>query len=290
MKLSRRGKRTKRTKRTKCTKRTKNIKCRRNTKRHLNKYRRKNTYRKHSHKLRKNKRVMRGGVPIIDLLDKNNKFVNLRYKKEDSFFSDTGEFSLTGGRFSGSTENPGPKQGQCDGKEYSITFTLTRKKDSKKFTISFKVLYKMVHYNLIELIISTLNTNNTNDYEKFCTVTKNMSNPFTGERQFSSDLKLNDGESIYTFPLSSTRNKDFFDYLVIYIAGKFGVCESQKQSTPTTPKEFNAWTSENTPGYVTQYGHKMMEDSAYLGTEDPLYKKWRLENQENPLPPDTTNQ
>jgi hypothetical protein len=76
MKLSRRGKRTKR------TKRTKNIKCRRNTKRHLNKYRRKNTYRKHSHKLRKNKRVMRGGVENLDVVyEKKN--VELEYTTSD---------------------------------------------------------------------------------------------------------------------------------------------------------------------------------------------------------------
>ena len=68
MKLSRRGKRTKRTKRTKCTKRTKNIKCRRNTKKQFRQYKCKNTYRKHSHKLRKNKRVMSGGVGKYDKL------------------------------------------------------------------------------------------------------------------------------------------------------------------------------------------------------------------------------
>ena len=76
MKLSRRGKRTK------CTKRTKNIKCRRNTKRHLNKYKRKNTYRKHSHKLRKNKRVMRGGVENFDVVYKKEN-VELEYTTSD---------------------------------------------------------------------------------------------------------------------------------------------------------------------------------------------------------------
>ena len=85
MKLSSRGKRTKRTK---CTKRTKNIKCRRNTKRHLNKYKRKNTYRKHSHKLRKNKRVMRGGAEIL-----LNKKLFLTYNS--SFFNSTNNFEIT---------------------------------------------------------------------------------------------------------------------------------------------------------------------------------------------------
>jgi hypothetical protein len=85
MKLSRRGKRTKCAKRTKRTKRTKNIKCRRNTKRHLNKYKRKNTYRKHSHKLRKNKRVMRGGEENVNAVY-SKKSVNLKYKTDDSSF------------------------------------------------------------------------------------------------------------------------------------------------------------------------------------------------------------
>ena len=93
MKLSRRGKRTKRAK---CTKRTKNIKCRRNTKRHLNKYKRKNTYRKHSHKLRKNKRVMRGG-DLVEIYKNENveleyssgtfsSFRNMLGKKKGIFF------------------------------------------------------------------------------------------------------------------------------------------------------------------------------------------------------------
>jgi hypothetical protein len=264
MKLSRRGKRTK------CAKRTKRFKLKRNTKKQFRQYKRKNTHRKHSHKLRKNKRVMRGGVPILELLDKN-KTVNLKYKKEDSFFSDTGDFTLSAEPFSKKEQKPTPEptQGQCNGKEYSITFTLTRKKDEKQFTISFKVVYKM-GYNVRELIISTLNKENQK-YDLFCTVTKKMSNndKFTGERQFSSDLKLNDSESnVYTFPLSSTINKDFFDYLVIYIAKKFDVCE-QKQ--PTT-QEYDYWSEHNTPG------GKTMMDSAYLGTQDPQYKKIMIQN------------
>jgi hypothetical protein len=120
MKLSRRGKRTKctkrtkrtkctkRTKRTKCTKRTKrtkNIKCRRNTKRHLNKYKRKNTYRKHSHKLGKNKRVMRGGVGEYDfILDSErstpgmpvyNSSGLLTYRRDKAFTNKTKEFTMT---------------------------------------------------------------------------------------------------------------------------------------------------------------------------------------------------
>ena len=78
MKLSRRGKRTKR------TKRTKNIKCRRNTKKQFRQYKRKNTYRKHSHKLRKNKRVMRGGVENFGVVyEKKN--VELEYTTSDMF-------------------------------------------------------------------------------------------------------------------------------------------------------------------------------------------------------------
>jgi hypothetical protein len=78
MKLSRRGKRTKR------TKRTKRFKLKRNTKRHLNKYKRKNTYRKRSRKLRKNKRVMRGGEGNV-VLDLVNNKVELEYTTSDRF-------------------------------------------------------------------------------------------------------------------------------------------------------------------------------------------------------------
>ena len=272
MKLSRRGKRTKRTKRTKCTKRTKNIKFRRNTKKQFRQYRCKNTYRKHSHKLRKNKRVMRGGgvpVPIRDLLD-TNETVNLRYKKGDSFFSDTGEFKLSNENFS----NEEPKQGYCFDKEYSITFTLTRQKDVKDFTISFKVLYtgiignKQIATIQRKLIISTLKPTNQTEYEKFCTVTKispktNKLNISTGERQFSSDLKLNDGEgNVYTFPVSSTRNKGFFENLVIHISKKFDDCESE----PVKQKEYRPYDVENIKEPREVVG-------AYFGDQDPKYKE-----------------
>jgi hypothetical protein len=79
MKLSRR------VKRTKCTKRTKRFKLKRNTKKQFRQYKRKNTYRKHSHKLRKNKRVMRGGVEkVYPVYSEEN--VNLKYKTNDSSF------------------------------------------------------------------------------------------------------------------------------------------------------------------------------------------------------------
>ena len=272
MKLSRRGKRTKRAK---CTKRTKNIKCRRNTKRHLNKYKRKNTYRKHSHKLRKNKRVMRGGVYIPDLLDESkNQTVNLRYKKGESVFSDTGYFELSGGIFS--TEKP--EQNNCFGKEYYITFTLTRQKGNKNFTISFKVVYEM-GLNLRKLTISTLNpiniNENENKYEKFCTVTKTVTKEIgrtnklsTGTRSAISDLKLvsdvSDGNEVYTFPVSSTRNKIFFENLVIHISKKFDVCESESLQQ----EEYRPYDVKNIKRPDEVVG-------AYLGDQDPEYKKWR---------------
>jgi hypothetical protein len=78
MKLSRRGKRTK------CAKRTKRFKLKRNTKKQFRQYKRKNTHRKHSHKLRKNKRVMRGGVEVYPVYE--NRSVNLKYKTYDSSF------------------------------------------------------------------------------------------------------------------------------------------------------------------------------------------------------------
>jgi len=211
MKLSRRGKRTK------CAKRTKRFKLKRNTKKQFRQYKRKNTHRKHSHKLRKNKRVMRGGeVSILDLLDKtNNKTVNLRYKKQGELFDDTGEFNLYGGDF-GQVK---PEQGQCGGKEYFITFTLVRVKGNKNFNIKFKVVYNMSP-NIRQLTISTLNKN-TNQYEDFCTVTGKKSKIGFGDRSRISDLKLFDKENnLYTFHEKSTRNKSFFEQLVIFIAKK----------------------------------------------------------------------
>jgi hypothetical protein len=259
MKLSRRGKRTK------CAKRTKRFKLKRNTKKQFRQYKRKNTHRKHSHKLRKNKRVMRGGeVSILDLLDKtNNKTVNLRYKKQGELFDDTGEFNLYGGDFS----QVKPEQGQCGGKEYFITFTLVRVKGNKNFNIKFKVVYNMSP-NIRQLTISTLNKN-TNQYEDFCTVTGKKSKIGFGDRSRISDLKLFDQENnLYTFHEKSTRNKSFFEQLVIFIAKKFNVCEQEQPKT----QEYNSWDSHNTPG------GKTMMDSAYLGTQDPQYKKIMIQN------------
>ena len=78
MKLSRRGKRTK------CAKRTKRFKLKRNTKKQFRQYKRKNTHRKHSHKIIKNKRVMRGGEEIV-VLDLANNEVELEYTTSDRF-------------------------------------------------------------------------------------------------------------------------------------------------------------------------------------------------------------
>jgi len=81
MKLSRRGKRTK------CAKRTKRFKLKRNTKKQFRQYKRKNTHRKHSRKLRKNKRVMRGGVENLNLAVQLDSLSNseLEYTTSDRF-------------------------------------------------------------------------------------------------------------------------------------------------------------------------------------------------------------
>ena len=245
MKLSRR------TKRTKCAKRTKRFKLKRNTKKQFRQYKRKNTYRKHSHKLRKNKRVMRGGVPIFELLDENkNKTVNLRYKKQGELFDDTGDFTLTEENVTPET----PQQNTCIGypnpKKYNFNFTLKRVKDNKQFTINFVAKY-MPNYRSNDdryhssdtkrqLVISTKKTDDTNSYQEFCTVTNSIGKDTKleiskGETGAFSDLKLFDqANNLYTFPVSSTRNKSFFEYLVIFIAKKFDVCEPEPQ-----PKTFD---------------------------------------------------
>ena len=217
---------------------------------------------------------MRGGgvpVPIRDLLD-TNETVNLRYKKGDSFFSDTGEFKLSNENFS----NEEPKQGYCFDKEYSITFTLTRQKDGKDFTISFKVLYtgiignKQIATIQRKLIISTLKPTNQIEYEKFCTVTKSSDKNkklkiSTGEIGAISNLKLvshGDGDEVYTFPVSSTRNKGFFENLVIHISKKFDDCESE----PVKQKEYRPYDVENIKEPREVVG-------AYFGDQDPKYKE-----------------
>jgi len=96
MKLSRRGKRTK------CAKR---FKLKKNTKKQFRQYKRKNTYRKHSHKLRKNKRVMRGGEGEYDfILDADsskpgkpvyNSSGLLTYRRDKAFTNKTKEFIMT---------------------------------------------------------------------------------------------------------------------------------------------------------------------------------------------------
>jgi hypothetical protein len=253
MKLSRRGKRTKRTKR---------FKLKKNTKKQFRQYKRKNTYRKHSHKLRKNKRVMRGGVPIFELLDENkNKTVNLRYKKQGELFDNTGDFTLTEKKEEITQENvtpETPQQNTCIGYP-------NPKKDNKNFIINFKVVYSIgSEKGQRVLTISTLNKN-TNQYEDFCTVIGKKSRIGFGDRSRISDLKLFDQEnSLYTFPVSSNRNKSFFEYLVIFIAKKFNVCEQEPQ-----PKTFdNPWENED-----AKY--------AYLGKLDPM---WIINNPPPPQP------
>ena len=176
MKLSRRGKRTKR------TKRTKNIKCRRNTKRHLNKYKRKNTYRKHSHKLRKNKRVMRGGEGE-NILDEKK---SLTYKS--FFFNLTNNFEITLDYLGGRKSSSGAiydfkltmkKEGDDD--KFEVTFNVTQVKQNLVFTIQY---YRPKDFDVPDVKQSK---------DKFVTVVS--------------------GEKKLEFPLSSRKNNDFFKLL-----------------------------------------------------------------------------
>ena len=273
MKLSRRGKRTK------CAKRTKRFKLKRNTKKQFRQYKRKNTYRKHSHKLRKNKRVMRGGEGDV----------NLRYQKGDSYFTETGDFTLTEKKEKTTQKNVTPKEPQqnsCIGlpqpKEYNFTFTLIRNKDSKNFTIYFIVSYMTDHksqnegyyseYTKRKLVISTKKIDKPTENEEFCTVTKSSAKNkklkiSTGDIGAFSDLKLvSDKDEIYTFPVSSTRNKIFFINLVKNIAQKFDVCESD----PDPVQEYRPYDGKNIQ-YPSQF------KGAYFGDQDPLYKKMMYE-------------
>jgi hypothetical protein len=265
MKLSRR------VKRTKCAKRTKRFKLNRNTKKQFRQYKRKNTYRKHSHKLRKNKRVMRGGGGDV----------NLRYQKGDSVFSDTGDFNST---FVKVTPEE-PQKNSCIGlpqpKEYNFTFTLIRNKDSKKFTIYFIVSYMTDHksqnegyyseYTERKLVISTKKIDKPTENEEFCTVTKSSAKNkklkiSTGEIGAFSDLKLvSDGKEVYTFPVSSTRNKNYFVRLVKQIAQKFDDCESDPEQ------------QEHRPYDVKKIQDPSQVKGAYFGDQDPLYKKMMYE-------------
>jgi hypothetical protein len=72
--------------------RTKRFKIKINTKKQCRQYKRKNTHRKHSHKLRKNKRVMWGGVNDVLL---ETKSVTLKYKPKQGF----GRFRVLNGEF-----------------------------------------------------------------------------------------------------------------------------------------------------------------------------------------------
>jgi len=178
MKLSRRGKRTKCAKR---TKRTKRFKLNRNTKKKFRQYKRKNTYRKHSYKLRKNKRVMRGGKENI--LDEKK---SLTYKS--FFFNLTNNFEITldylGGSKRGDVVTYGFKltmKKEGDDDKFEVTFHVKEENDILKFTIQYNIPQKFDVPDVKE------------SKDKFVTV-------FSGGK----NLK---------FPLSSQKNNEFFKLL-----------------------------------------------------------------------------
>jgi len=119
-----------------------------------------------------------------------------------------------------------------------------------------------------QLVISTEKTDSTNSYQEFCTVTKSISKDkkleiSKGETGAFSDLKLFDQENnLYTFPVSSNRNKSFFISLVNNIAKKFDVCEPEPQ-----PKTFdNHWENK--------IENPIDAKAAYLGNQDPIWRKY----------------
>jgi len=192
MKLTRRGrciKHTTRSKRTKC------IKFRRNTKKQIRQYKRKNTHRKHSHKLRKNKRVMRGGEGE-ELL---KKILNLTYN--GFFFNSTGSFE-TSLIYTGKTK-------QCDlestNTEYEMCkykFKLTIKRKGSIFEAFFTVEPKP-NSNAITYSPTTFSSNESKTFD-VPEVKDSKDKIFTIKNTKKENLK---------FPLSSQKNNDFFKEL-----------------------------------------------------------------------------
>jgi hypothetical protein len=171
MKLSRRGKRTK------CAKR---FKLKRNTKKQFRQYKRKNTYRKRSHKLRKSKRVMRGGVDL-DLFSSPPKTYTLKYKTDDSSFMNRARGFMDKfqeGTFTASLSFDGGDEGNKNKfdignsvfqKNYTVNgkkgiqypdmdvfpknaqyhFTLMMGKEKKTFTVKFTLTVKQYRVSLV---------------------------------------------------------------------------------------------------------------------------------------------
>ena len=129
MKLSRRIKNAKRTKRTKRTKRKNHTKLRRKTKQQFRQYRRKNTYRKHSHKLKQNKRVHRGGDGE-NLL--SNRQVELQYTTDDSSWINRARGVLN--------------KLQTGNFKYNITYD-SREEPNIGLNQVFKTQYRITDYN-----------------------------------------------------------------------------------------------------------------------------------------------
>ena len=182
MKLSRRGKRTK------CAKRTKRFKLKRNTKKQFRQYKRKNTHRKHSRKLRKNKRVMRGGVENLNLAVQLDSLSNseLEYTTSDRFSKFKNFFgSLQKGNFTVSLQldegytisETGQDNKTMKGTlDYAVeivnypsnstqlvkcdfipktpdiyNFTLIMKKDGKDFQVKFVIKVKKYKFRLFKI-------------------------------------------------------------------------------------------------------------------------------------------
>ena len=239
MKLSRRIKNAKRTKRTKRTKRKNHTKLRRKTKQQFRQYRRKNTYHKHSHKLKQNKRVHRGGEGenllsnrqvelqyttddsswinrargVLNKLQTGTFTCNLSYSESDSKIDDT-VFSDDVYTKSYSREDRIVDIDQPSSDKY--IFILSMKKEDKEFTVKFTVTVKKYKITNSEVQVA-IGRNFTTDrefsisgidygttYEDSSTTYEDSSTSNIGE--FHNSLS---GITIKDMKLTSTKKKNY---------------------------------------------------------------------------------
>lgn len=229
MKLSRRIKNAKRTKR---TKRKNHTKLSRKIKQQFRQYRRKNTYRKHSHKLKQNKRVHRGGEGkkllddkacelqyttddssfmnrargVFSMLQTGTFTCNLSYSESDSSIDDT-VFSDDLYTKSYSRDHRIVDIVQPSGDKY--IFILSMKKEEKEFTVKFTVTVKKYKITNREVQVA-IGRNFTTEREfsisgiDYDTTYENSSDGNTHE--FHNSLS---GITITDMTLTSTQNKNY---------------------------------------------------------------------------------
>ena len=201
MKLTRRGKHTKCTKR---AKRTKRFKIKRNTKKQFRQYKRKNTHRKHSHKLKKNKRVMRGGEGE-ELL---KKILNLTYN--GFFFNSTGSFE-TSLIYTGKTKQCDLESTNTEYKMCKYKFELTIKKKGSSFKAFFTVKPNPNSYAITYSHTTVPSTE-----------LKTFDVPEVKDSKDKIFTIKNTKKENLNFPLSSQKNNDFFKELKGVMVKKVG--------------------------------------------------------------------